>query len=457
MTIVKMHSPSIKILGFIVFSLLYMPHSKATPDITHVDVVQPDLVSSLTTTPTGTHAIDPIFAKLKPYRTYYQIDAMSPYAHQFTVHLAGSDDRYVIVRGNTESDINTLKSVPAIIKGTPVSFTPAPAPESIGTLETAVKGKISQLYPEARDVTLAYDGEIRGINVRETIVLSSSTQDIWQRVASMTILAFTQKKGRPGLALDKTTAPASGVHLLCDPANAQSCVQKPNFLPFLSSPDTEARSLFLYSFSRKSENPEARLKFPELDHELDRLWPFIVSTANEMDAKKYSNPIDTILEKQWGGLAKNLQVFFNPRLHCTSSPINKPQGKQTVHVVHFGFTLTQLLKGFELQSTIPETGLTATMRANDKELHIHVRKSSADAIEFSWAMNMEANLIAANGSLAPRNGAIKLQEVKTDNDDGDWKKFPETSEESIRYRCRMLDNESLQIFPSGALLGASSP
>ena len=403
-----------------------------------------------------THPVDPAFAKLKPYRTYYHIAGIQPYAQQFLVHfMVGSDPVLATFHADTVDEIQAQKNIPTVTgvlaTGT---LTPTTTPPDQLSLETAVRAKVKELYPTSSQLILAYQGEIRRIDVVETIVISSSTVDLFQRIAHLTTLHFSQKKGLPGLILDRGVAQSNVTDELCDRQDQTSCMVRPNFIPFLSAPDAEGRSAFAYSMYRSSTREDLHLKFPELDRELDRLWPMILTTVNDLDAGNYTNPIEAILQKQFSGLPAKLQTFFNQGVICGGTPIESPRTAEKTHTVSFGFTLDQLLKGLNTHIAMEEFGLDVSLQASDKAIHLVVRKPTGERIDFARQMtNIEDSLIAGNGSLAPRNGNIKTSPVTAGNDPAAWQTFPDTkAKQGMNFRCR-LTNPSLSIRPEGVQMG----
>lgn len=403
------------------------------------------------------HTVDPVFAKLKPYRTYYAITGIQPYAQQFLVQfMLGSEPVLATFHGDTVADIQDLKTIQEV-SGTLAGGTlkPKVTPPEWLDLELAIRSKIKLLHPTSSKLIVSYQGEMRRIDVTETIMLSSSTQELSRRVAHVTTLHFSQKKGTSGLVVDRGIAQSSSTTALCAQLDPKSCVVRPHFLPFLSWPDAEGRSSFAYSMVRgTSARPENRLKFPELDRELDRIWPIILSTVKELDEGTYVNPIETLLKKQRAGIPAKLQTFFSQGVICGGTPVDGPRKSEKFHSATFGFTLQQLLSGFKKDVTMTEFGLNVTLQANTKSMRIDVRKNSGEHLEFAWDIpNIEDSLLAGNDSLAPRNGEIKRKVIGINSDHNSWKSFPEVrTKQGMNFRCHLM-SQTLQTRPQGVQLG----
>lgn len=423
--------------------------------LSQAQITGADAVSS---SPPPRHTVDPAFAKLKPYRTYLAIHGIQPYAQQFLVHfMIGSEPVLATFHADTVAEIQELKSIQEV-SGSLATGTLKPAvtpPEWVG-LEVAIRSKIKQIHPTASHLIFSYQGEIRRIDVTETIVLSSSTQDLFRRAAHITTLYFSQKKGTAGLILDRGIAPTKTITSLCNQWDLSSCTVRPYFLPFLSWPDAEGRSSFAYSTVRSSfTRPDLHLKFPELDRELDRIWPIILNTLRELDSGTYINPIETILQKQHAGLPAKLRTFFSQGIICGGTPVDAPRKAEKFHFAAFGFTLDQLLNGIQQRITMTEFGLDVVLQADSKSMRIVARKPTGEHIEFAWnIVNIEDSLIAGNDSLAPRNGEIKRSPIDTGNDQRSWKAFPElTTAQGINLRCHLI-SPSLRTSPAGVQMGA---
>lgn len=410
------------------------------------------------TPPPPVHAVDSAIAKLKPYRTYYQLDAISPYVEQFTARFyIKSVPTIATIRGNTVDEIRSLTKLTAASGNAAIPTLKAvAAPIEARDLEKAARAKIVQLYPTATKIVTMYQGPVRQLDVSETIVVSSANANIFKRIAEIARFRFIQPQNQGTLSLDRSASRTSMLSILCSQWDTQSCTKRPNFIPFAASRGVDGRSLFSYSQLRNSDVPTMfRLKNANFDKDLDRLWPMILRTAVELDSGIYHNPIESILQNQFGGVPSELEIFLNQSITCAGAPEGASRSKETTHTVSFGFTLDQIIKGIKLTETMTEFDIEAKFRATDKELHVTLRHPSGERIEFGWEYNLENNLISGNGSLAPKNGAIRMSALDTGNDESNWKVFPGKHPE-MTFRCWASQNDALLIRPAGVPLGSIS-
>jgi len=134
----------------------------------------------------------PVYARLKAYRSYFQVNQVEPMAHRFTAWFVARGYCRSDLGGNTPEDFAAVPDGELGISTGAFAIPPGavePAPEEVAHLAAAFEARLREAYPEAVDMKVAYKGELRVLRVEEVtpLTLGGEAGDRFGRRSTLTL------------------------------------------------------------------------------------------------------------------------------------------------------------------------------------------------------------------------------------------------------------------------------
>lgn len=265
----------------------------------------------ITITVTSVRAdIDPIFARLKPYRTYFSITKVDRFAEQFRVRIQETYNRFSgCVAINSEEEAEAL--VKENMGCPPNDVAPPemlPVPPEKKDLALAIEKRMKEIFPKLTKFSIGYFGNYRAINVLSTTLLAENNN------AKNTLVhqaSFQARHIRDTNRLDVVQKQAGfigGSTYLCFENQPEYYVHYYHFCKTLSQfidyqlpAKLEGSSLYYGLFEKQKVYRDALVGFSEA----------VIQTADAIANGSYENPIEKILATQGtDDLPNGIEPYF---------------------------------------------------------------------------------------------------------------------------------------------------
>jgi hypothetical protein len=346
-------------------------------------------------------AVNPIYARLKAYRTYHEITKVDAQAHRFYVWFSDVEPTLAQVAGNTVEEMAALTEQNLNISwgafGIPPDDVP-PVPAHVQHLADAMLKRIQELRPNASGYLVSYAGEFRLVGVTETTPfnLPGNPDDTTchRLQASLKLFADGTIDGTHGLAM-------AGTSTLAPDWNEANFQTVPRYVDFRMPPEIEGTSvLWTPIFGRNPIYAEAHAA----------LLKKIVETVKAIDAGSYENPIEAILSAQG---STPLPVAFSPTMRFSVDAYARTEdwGSQMEDTAQLTFTVREALAGPVTKSYYSAD----TTLAFDLTVDLQAMKATVKVTTPGGATRTEtyeiapAGLILEGTSAAVKNGWLHAQ------------------------------------------------
>jgi hypothetical protein len=374
--------------------------------------------------------VNPIYARLKAYRTYFDVTATTPMAQRFKVWFIDKDYCFCSIAGNTVQEMENLTehdlhlwwggfSLP------PSSVEPVPAP--LKPLADAMLARVKVLHPDGKNFLVSYAGEFRTVSIREMTPLAREG-DPGKRLSHNGNANFAIK--RDGTVAGTEGMTGIGTGLVAHPAFPDESTKLPHFVDFRLPPELESYSLvagYLYHLGGASAAA------------WNQMIAAALKTAKAIEEGTYKNPIEELLAQQGSTV---LPEGFDAQLTVEVDSYARHADFQ--HQQHASarllFSTRAVLAGPVTQTFRAEKlGLTYRVTLDLKRLIVsfNIKNSAGDeksaAYELKYSNGVEpiveGNSTALNGGYVLAQMDENTREITVPGTDGfqQFDNYPETS------------------------------
>lgn len=342
----------------------------------------------------------PIYARLKPYRSYYSVGKTTPLAHRFTVWFGDVAPNRCEVAANSVEEIEAwqeddLRCAWGGIALPPPSTEPIPA--DLVPLAEAFEAKVAELRPGMHDFQIQYTARLRTLRFKELMSYSTDA-DPTERLARSAEITLAAPEGSSDFRyLGMAGFGGMGVFVpLFDEAAAL-----PHFVEFVTPPALEGSSL-AYGWATGLGGAHAEA--------WQALAAKLVETADALEDGSYVNPIEAVLEAQGDA---TLPPGVSPWLTYGFSIYARGQGDQPQVGAGFEyrFDLRRALAGPVTEKRRAdeigcEVDLTLDLAA--RSLRVAGRTDNGDAFEARYSI--EGDWIVSGEDRAVEGGGLSVQD-----------------------------------------------
>lgn len=325
--------------------------------------------------PDPVYKADPIYSKLKSFRTYFAVESYKGPRHSFLIWF--KDDRGTGLRARMNVDTEK-EALEAKVEGesgddgylvgsynVPKDLPYSEVPKNLTGLAQAIEKRLRTLVAGSSDFVIRYRGRYSSFDLAEIIPLEDSS-DAMDRRGHRTL--YRVMLAEKGSHLEEDWGRSEGhAFKLCDPGRPD-CEQMPEFISYSLPKEIESTSLLGSRFSFAADaTKEYKDAFKNFEKE-------VVKTLAAKDAKKYSNPISKILAAQGRSV---LPAGFNQRLNLFLTCEGYTKSKFVRRYLNVQVTANELMtKGFRKSYPVPELGITAEVKVHaSKWLEVIVQQN----------------------------------------------------------------------------------
>lgn len=304
--------------------------------------------------------INPIYARLKAYRTYVAIQSVKPQAHHFYVWFSDIEPCLAQISGNTVAEMEALTEDDLHMSWGAFGLPPDsvdPVPDAVKPLADAMVAQIQKLHPDARNFKVRYEGDFRTVSVQEimprALVGDPTRRPAATVEATLKVLPDGRVDGTYGMAM-------AGHGLLVHPAFEDEYTECPRFVDHVMPAELEGTSL-LYG--------------PIFGRSYEALCAKIVQAADAIGAGTYTNPIERVLTAQG---ETQLPPHYSTLLKLSIDTYARAEdwSNQVGESPQFVISVRSGLAGPVTRSVSSEkTGLTYTLTADFRALTMAIRVS----------------------------------------------------------------------------------
>ncbi len=253
--------------------------------------------------------IHPTYLELKPFRTYYVIERVTPIEEQFDIYVefprsaqfqfeqfemgVSSAEQ---IRGSTLKKLKRPSLIPHMIPQSVIRpdqvFTSTP--DHLKELSQAIREKIDAQYPNAKGIRVRYQGRYGTVSIREIIPVSHPEATHHHVSNVLRTYHYNEDLNQLEPARDQDFR---GITTLDQVASGRS----PRFLSFQLPQELQGSSLFdtLNEYAKASRPVPAALQEHWTNFQSD-----VLKSIPQILAKKYKNPIFTLIKNQGSELEK---------------------------------------------------------------------------------------------------------------------------------------------------------
>lgn len=351
-------------------------------------------------------ATDPIYPRLKAYRTYFHLDKVDRFAHRFTAWFINVDYTRVEVGVNSIEEIEKLEEDD--LRGSWGAFGIPPGeipqvPDEMKPMAAALESRIRQIYPDHTQFKIAYDGLKRAISVEELTPMTAHRDpgDTYVRRSNVTYF-----QGQDSQVLEPAGIQMyGGLAILCSEHFPDECASLPCFVDFTMPAALEGTSLL-----RSRLDPAAPAYGPAWE-EFSRQ---AIAAADALENGSYQNPIEAVLARQGDTV---LPPAMGQTLEYSINAYGRTEEFQDqVDERHaFRIPLEQAVEGTVRQAwTSPETGLeySVAVSFNERRLTLWVKTPGGQQARAGSTMldNASGGFLIRDGErVALDQGHVELQ------------------------------------------------
>lgn len=347
--------------------------------------------------------VNPVYARLKGYRTYVAIQDVKPRAHHFYVWFSDIEPCLAQVAGNTVAEMEALTEEDLHMSWGAFGLPPDsvdPVPDAVKPLADAMVAQIQKLHPDARNFKVRYEGDFRTVSVQEIMPRALPGDPRLRPAAKVEATLKVLPDGR----VDGTYGMAMAGHgLLVHPAFEDEYTECPRFVDHVMPAELEGTSL-LYG--------------PIFGRSYEALCAKIVQAADAITAGTYTNPIEGVLTAQGD---TQLPPHYSTLLKLSIDMYARAEdwANQVGESPQFVISVRSGLAGPVTQSvTSARTGLTYTLTADFRALRMSVRVSGPSGeVSASYPLILtEGQDFVTEGDSAALTGGWMFAEHTDDSD-----------------------------------------
>lgn len=321
----------------------------------------------LATLATTARAADPVFPRLKAYRTYLHIEKVDRFAQRFTAWFINQDYNRVEVGVNSVEEVEKLTDEQLQGSWGGFAIPPGqidPIPDEMKPIADALAARLKLAYPELTELKIGYDGKKRAISVEELTPFTANrdASETFVRRSNVTYFQAVDAQDLEPAGIQMY----GGLGILCHESFPQDCDASPSFVDFTMPPALEGTSLLR---SRLDESvPAYGPAWKDFCH-------IAIATADALENGTYQNPIETVLARQGDTVlpptfAQHLEYTLNGYARAEDFQ-NQVEDRHT-----FQIPLQEAVEGTVRRIwTSPETGLEYSLAVSfaDRRLTLWVK------------------------------------------------------------------------------------